>query len=62
VFGSTAWRRIFIAAGFSLSLAASGLAGAAPAWAWLLPLAALRELHREYPQARLSGLEWSWPR
>jgi SAM-dependent methyltransferase len=22
---------------------------------------ALRELHREYPQARLSGLEWSWP-
>lgn len=22
---------------------------------------ALRELHREYPHARLSGLEWSWP-
>jgi len=21
----------------------------------------LRELHREYPQARLVGLEWSWP-
>ncbi|MFN7977886.1 MAG: class I SAM-dependent methyltransferase [Vicinamibacterales bacterium] len=21
----------------------------------------LRELHREYPQARLDGLEWSWP-
>ncbi len=109
VFGSTRWRRIFIAAGFPLSLAASGLAGAAPAWAWLLPLAALvavyplnawrdaplfptptgalhglaclvplapqaqvldagcglgaglRELQREYPTARLTGLEWSWP-
>ena len=23
--------------------------------------AGLRELHREYPQARLEGLEWSWP-
>jgi len=22
---------------------------------------ALRELHREYPQAQLTGLEWSWP-
>ena len=22
---------------------------------------ALRELHREYPSAQLSGLEWSWP-
>lgn len=22
---------------------------------------ALRELHREYPQARLAGIEWSWP-
>lgn len=21
----------------------------------------LRELHREYPQARIEGLEWSWP-
>lgn len=109
VLGATPWRRIFIATGFPLSLAASGLAGAAPAWAWLLPLAALaavyplnawrdaplfptpagalrglariaplaaqaqvldagcglgaglRELRREYPQARLAGLEWSWP-
>jgi hypothetical protein len=109
LFGATRWRRIFIAAGFPLSLAASGLAGAAPAWAWLLPLVALvvmyplktwsdaplfptpagalqglarlvplaphaqvldagcglgaglRELHREYPAARLAGLEWSWP-
>ena len=41
LFGATRWRRIFIAAGFPLSLAASGLAGAAPAWAWLLPLVAL---------------------
>ena len=107
--GSTPWRRVFVAIGFPLSLAASGLAGALPAWAWLLPLAllalvyplnawrdaplfptpagALRglaglaplatgarvldagsglgdgllELKREYPQAALHGLEWSWP-
>jgi hypothetical protein len=107
--GSTPWRRVFIALGFPLSLAASGLAGAMPAWGWLLPLAllafvypinawrdaplfptpagglaglaklvvlvpdarvvdagcglgaGLRELHREYPQARLEGMEWSWP-
>lgn len=108
--GSTPWRRIFIAAGFPLSLAVSGLAGAMPAWGWLLPLAllalvyplnawrdaplfptppgalqglarlapldhadarildagcglgdGLRELRREYPQAALHGLEWSWP-
>ena len=39
--GSTPWRRVFIAAGFPLSLAASGLGGAVPAWAWLLPLAFL---------------------
>ena len=39
--GSTRWRRVFIAAGFPLSLAASGLAGALPAWAWLLPLVLL---------------------
>ena len=109
VIGSTPWRRVFIALGFPLSLAASGLAGALPAWGWLLPLAllalvypinawrdaplfptpegalgglgavaplapgarvldagcglgaGLRELHRAYPQALLSGLEWSWP-
>jgi SAM-dependent methyltransferase len=107
--GSTRWRRVFIALGFPLSLAASGLAGAMPAWGWLLPLAllalvyplnawrdaplfptpslalqglavvaplpegtrvldagcglgdGLRELRREYPQASLHGLEWSWP-
>jgi SAM-dependent methyltransferase len=41
VLGNTAWRRIFVAAGFPLSLAASGVAGAMPAWGWLLPLAVL---------------------
>ncbi|MEO7055785.1 MAG: class I SAM-dependent methyltransferase [Caldimonas sp.] len=39
--GSTPWRRIFIGCGFPLSLAASGTAGALPAWAWLLPLVLL---------------------
>ena len=39
--GSTPWRRVFVAAGFPLSLAASGVAGAMPAWGWLLPLALL---------------------
>ncbi len=107
--GSTPWRRVFVALGFPLSLAASGLAAAMPAWGWLLPLAllalvypvnawrdapvfptpagalrgiavlaplgvrarvldagcglgdGLRELKREYPDALLHGLEWSWP-
>lgn len=107
--GTTPWRRVFIAAGFPLSLLASGVAGTMPAWAWLLPLGflallyplntwrdaplfptpsggltglaalaplpagasivdagcglgdGLRELRREYPAARLHGLEWSWP-
>lgn len=109
LFGSTPWRRVFVALGFPLSLAASGLAGVVPAWGWLLPLAllalvypvnawrdapvfptpagalhglaalaplrqssrvldagcglgaGLRELRREYPDALLHGLEWSWP-
>ena len=39
--GATPWRRVFMAAGFPLSLAASGLAGGLPAWAWLLPLVLL---------------------
>jgi SAM-dependent methyltransferase len=39
--GSTRWRQVFVALGFPLSLAASGLAGAMPAWGWLLPLALL---------------------
>lgn len=107
--GATPWRRVFIAAGFPLSLLASGLAGAMPGWAWLIALGllaavypvnawrdapvfptprgalaglarlaplrdgaqvldagcglgdALRELHREYPRARLAGIEWSRP-
>lgn len=107
--GTTRWRRIFIAAGFPVMLAASGAGGSLPAWTWLVPLAGLwllypmsswrdaplfptpsgalrglaalaplaegarvldagcglgdglRELHREYPAARLDGLEWSWP-
>jgi SAM-dependent methyltransferase len=42
---STPWRRIFVAGGFPLSLAASGLAGGLPAWAWLLPLALLALLY-----------------
>lgn len=108
LWGNTPWRRVFIVAGFPLSLLASGIASV-PAWAWLLPLGlllllyplnswrdaplfptpaggltglaalvplpvharvvdagcglgdGLRELHREYPAARLEGLEWSWP-
>ena len=43
--GSTPWRRIFIGCGFPLSLAASGTAGALPAWAWLLPLVLLAFLY-----------------
>ena len=41
VLAGTAWRRVFVAAGFPLSLAASGWAAALPAWAWLLPLVLL---------------------
>jgi hypothetical protein len=37
VWGRTWWRRLFIAAGFPLSVALSGTL-AIPAWAWLLPL------------------------
>jgi SAM-dependent methyltransferase len=36
---ATRWRRLIVAAGFPLSLAASG--AAVPGWAWLLPLALL---------------------
>lgn len=104
------WRRVILVAGFPLSVVVGGgLAGALPAWAWLMPMglllavypvqawrdapvfptparaltglateaplppgatvadmgcglgAGLRALHHEYPQARLEGLEWSWP-
>lgn len=71
VFGSTRWRRVFIAAGFPLSLAASGLAGAVPGWAWLLPLALLMLLYPlntwrdaplfPTPQGALNGLEAKVP-
>jgi SAM-dependent methyltransferase len=44
-FGTTPWRRVFMAAGFPLSLVASGAAGTMPAWAWLLPLALLAVLY-----------------
>jgi hypothetical protein len=108
-FGATAWRRVLIAAGFPLSLAAAEVTGPLPAWTWLLAVAllalvyplrawrdaplfptwrgalqglardvhlapgaaildagsgsgaALIELRREYPQAALTGIEWSWP-
>jgi len=39
--GGTPWRRSIIAAGFPLSLAAAGLAGGVPGWAWLASLALL---------------------
>jgi SAM-dependent methyltransferase len=42
---TTRWRRLFVAAGFPLSLAASGLAGALPGWAWLVPLVLLVALY-----------------
>ena len=109
LFAGTFWRRVIIAAGFPLSLLVRGVAGVLPAWAWLLPLAALalaypvtawrdapvfptprdalagldrhvalapsasvldagcglghglRALRAVWPQARLAGVEWSWP-
>ncbi len=39
------WRRVALAAGFPLSLAASGFAGSLPPWLWLLPLALLLVLY-----------------
>ena len=42
---ATPWRRLFVAAGFPLSLALSGAASTLPAWAWLAPLAALAILY-----------------
>ena len=43
--GRTSWRRVCIGAGFPLSLAASGLVGTLPGWAWLAPLALLALLY-----------------
>lgn len=105
----TFWRRVIVAGGFPLSLLVSGAGAGLPAWAWLLPLAALalaypvtawrdapvfptprdalagldahvalapgasildagcglghglRALRAVWPQARLAGVEWSWP-
>ena len=45
--GTTPWRRVFIAAGFPVSLLAVGAVGDVPAWAWLLPMALLRALLSE---------------
>jgi len=39
--GETSMRKMVIAAGFPLSLLASGAVGGLPTWAWLLPLALL---------------------
>jgi hypothetical protein len=109
LYAASPWRRLFMALGFPLSLAASNLLVGMSAWPWLIPLgllvllyplgawrdaplfptprgvlqgldhiapligaarildagcglgAGLRELRRIYPQARLHGLEWSWP-
>lgn len=43
--GRTPWRRLFMLAGFPLSLLASGAAGVVPGWVWLLPLALLLALY-----------------
>ena len=41
LFAATFWRRVIVAGGFPVSLLATGVGGVLPAWAWLLPLAAL---------------------
>ena len=43
--GATPWRRLFMVAGFPLSLVASGAAAGLPSWAWLLPLVLLLLLY-----------------
>lgn len=43
--GRTPWRRLFMLAGFPLSLLLSGAAGAVPGWIWLLPLVLLLALY-----------------
>lgn len=42
---ATGMRRAVIVAGFPLSLALSGMAGALPAWLWLVPVVALLALY-----------------
>ena len=109
LFAATFWRRVIVAAGFPVSLLATGVGAALPAWTWLLPLAVLalaypvtawrdapvfptprdalagldrhialapdaslldagcglghglRALRAVWPQARIAGVEWSWP-
>jgi hypothetical protein len=39
------WRRLIVAAGFPLSLAASGLSVGMPPWVWLIPLGSLALLY-----------------
>ena len=106
---TTFWRRVIVATGFPVSLLATGVGAVLPAWAWLLPMAALllaypvtawrdapvfptprdalagldrhvalapsaslldagcglghglRALRAVWPQARIAGVEWSWP-
>jgi hypothetical protein len=43
--GRTPWRRVFMLAGFPLSLLATGAAGSLPGWVWLLPLVLLLALY-----------------
>lgn len=43
--GASIWRKLFIAAGFPLSLAASNLGTGLPPWAWLIPLGLLLLLY-----------------
>jgi SAM-dependent methyltransferase len=43
--GRSPWRRLFMLAGFPLSLLVTGAAGALPGWVWLVPLALLLALY-----------------
>ena len=109
LWAATFWRRVIVAGGFPASLLVSGGCAVLPAWAWLLPLAALalaypvtawrdapmfptprdalaglarhvdlppsgsvldagcglghgmQALRAVWPQARIAGIEWSWP-
>ena len=109
LFAGTFWRRVIVAAGFPVSLLATGVGAVLPAWAWLVPLGVLvlaypvtawrdapvfptpldalagldrhidlspgasvldagcglghglRALRAVWPQARMAGVEWSWP-
>ncbi len=64
-------RAVVVAGGFPASLLASGLAGALPAWAWLLPLALLLLLYPRHawrdaplfptPAGALDGLALALP-